>query len=89
MHNRRQPRIQWDKEFWTNDQGKTHKGKTQPDSSSIRNQLFNRDTEYNERSREWASSPKSEQVVAWRSLVAAIDAHTESTFPSTESTLKH
>lgn len=89
MHNRRQPWIQRDREFRSNGQGKTHKGKTQPDSSSIRNQLFNKDTKYNERSRERVSSPESEQFVAWISLVATTEAHTESTFSSIESSLKH
>ena len=52
------------RESRSNDQGKTHKGKTQPDSSSNRYQLFNKDTKYNERSKEWEISPKSKQDVA-------------------------
>lgn len=67
--------------FRSNDQGENHKGKTQPYSFSIIIQLFNRDIEYNERSREWVSSPKYEQVVAWRSLVASRYANIELTFP--------
>lgn len=90
MHNRRQPKNKMKhREFRSNDQGKSHKGKSQLDSSSIRNHLFNRDTKYNEKSREWVSSSKFEQAVGWRSLVATTDAHAESIFPSIESTLKH
>ena len=73
MHNRRQPRKNRDREFRSNEQGKT-----QPDSSSIRNQLFSKDAKYNKRSREWVISPKSEQFLAWKSLVAATTAHIES-----------
>ena len=89
MQNRRQQRTHVDTEFRSNKQGKTHKGKTQPDYFSIRYQFFSRDTKYNERSIEWVNSLKSEQAVAWISLVATTNANTELTFPSIESTLKH